>query len=166
MSDATGESVRFEVDGGALAVRQEGERERLVPLANGALLNPRSGSVWRFAPNGKRVVVELSIGIADTLVAVRPVSALSAARLAEYAGTYASDELGIPYTVLLREGHLAARLPRGEDVPLAPIYEDAFESPTLPVLRFVRDATGHVTAISVTTAGVHDLRLARTRPSR
>jgi hypothetical protein len=104
--------------------------------------------------------------VSDTLVAVRPVSTLPAARMAEYVGTYASDELGVAYAVLLRDGHLVARLPRGDDAPLTPIYEDAFESNTLPVLRFVRDAGGRVTAISVTTSGVHDLRLARTRAPR
>ena len=49
----------------------------------------------------------------------------------------------------------------GDDIPLTPVYRDAFDSDGLPAVKFVRDAKGRVVAVEFTNEGIHELRLAK-----
>jgi hypothetical protein len=48
--------------------------------------------------------------------------------------------------------------PAGNWIPLRPTYRDAFVAPGLGVVRFLRDASGTVTEVSVSQDRVWDLR--------
>lgn len=78
-----------------------------------------------------------------------------------YAGDYSSDELGVIYTVLLREGKLYLRHPKGEEL-LRPAFVDAFES-GLGSVTFTRDRRHRVDGFLVDTGRVRHLRFARGR---
>jgi hypothetical protein len=82
-------------------------------------------------------------------------------RLADYVGTYSSPEIATQYLVMVRDSSLVLRRSHGDDVPLAAVYPDGFDTESLPTIRFVRDAGGRVTAMSFTGRGIHDLRLLR-----
>lgn len=97
----------------------------------------------------------------DTLYAVDRVTTLPRAKLADYTGTYASSEVATPFEIVARGDALYYRLSHGDDVLLSPFYTDAFNGGALPTIRFLRDPTGHVTAMTFTGAGIHDLRLER-----
>ena len=52
-------------------------------------------------------------------------------------------------------------MPRAEHAAMRRIFRDAFTAGE--IVRFERDASGKVTALTVTTRGVHALRLTRRR---
>lgn len=54
--------------------------------------------------------------------------ALPPEELADYEGSYASDELGTVYTMVVEDGQLVMKHRRHEDAPLAAVSEDAFHS--------------------------------------
>lgn len=165
VSDVVGSVLRVASRDGRLEISAGGGRARaLVPLGGGRYRDPVTHAGWRFEPAARRVVVTPRFGLADTLAREQAVTSLPATQLAQYAGAYRSDDVGATYEVRVRGDHLVAHPRRGDDVPLRPIFTDAFASdglPILPILRFVRDARGAVTALLVTTRGVHDLRFVR-----
>lgn len=85
--------------------------------------------------------------------------------LAEYVGSYTSDELDVTYSVEFRDGALVFRRPLDEPRTLEPLFRDAFalsdplleRSPARALFatfvawpaRFERDATGRVTALYI-----------------
>lgn len=85
--------------------------------------------------------------------------AVDAAKLADYAGTYASDEAGAEWTMVVREGKLVLSPKRGPEMPLRPVAADEFGGPGR--VRFERDASGRVVALTVTTRGAEALRFTR-----
>lgn len=82
--------------------------------------------------------------------------------LAGFVGTYRNNEIGVTYRVILEGGQLSLRLDQRPQwrVKLTPIYQDAF---TLEgnLARFRRDARGKITGLSLGSARVRDLRLAK-----
>jgi hypothetical protein len=91
-----------------------------------------------------------------------------------YDGTYRSDDLGETWTVrvktrtfgdvkLMQEYLLMIHRPHGDDLVFRPLYRDGFMSLDGTPLHFLRDASGQVTALGITTSGVHDLRFSRDR---
>lgn len=85
----------------------------------------------------------------------------SEAQLAEYAGDFWSEELGVLYTVAVRDGALTIRHPRGLKT-LRPVDADRFES-EYPMARisFVRDRDGNVTHLRIANERVHHLQFER-----
>jgi CubicO group peptidase (beta-lactamase class C family) len=84
-----------------------------------------------------------------------PVS-VPAAKLAEYAAHYYSDELDVTYRVFVRDGKLMYRIP-WETEELKPEGGDRFSG----AVRFERDAAGRVSAFTVTTGRARGLRFVR-----
>jgi hypothetical protein len=90
----------------------------------------------------------------------QPAFAPTAAQLAEYAGTYASDEADGSLVVDVHEGAIRVRLADGRPLGrLTPAFPDAFDG--AGTVRFVRDGTGRVTALSFREDRVWDLRFVR-----
>ena len=68
--------------------------------------------------------------------------------LAEYVGTYESEELSTSYTVLVRDSVLVIRHPRRGDVPLARAYGEDFRgSGHIYSVQFERDGSGAVAGL-------------------
>ena len=98
--------------------------------------------------------------------------------LAEYVGSYTSDELDVTYSVEFRDGKLVFHRPLEKPRTLEPLFEDAFElsDPLLERFparalfatfvawpaRFERDASGRVTALYISDSSrVRRLRFDR-----
>ena len=84
----------------------------------------------------------------------------SPAQLAAFAGEYVSDEVELSLRVTVEEGRLVIHRRPAATFPLSPTYADAFTS-ELGGIRFIRDAKGVVTEMSVTLDRVWDLRFRR-----
>ena len=85
---------------------------------------------------------------------------LTAARLAEYAGTYISDELDVKLVVAVNDGRLVLRRRPADEMQMRPIYEDDFGTP-IGSLRFSRDASGRVTGFGVFSGRIRDVRFSK-----
>jgi CubicO group peptidase (beta-lactamase class C family) len=88
----------------------------------------------------------------------------SAAQLAEYAGSYRSDEAEATYVVAVDQGRLVLKRRFGRVAEMTPLYRDVFEAEGTRY-RFVRDAGGRITEMSGIQDRVWDLRFLRLTPS-
>jgi CubicO group peptidase (beta-lactamase class C family) len=86
--------------------------------------------------------------------------ALAPGRLAEYVGTYYSDELDATYTVLVQENRLVLRRVSPAASPLTPAAVDAFTLGAQTV-RFLRGAGGRVEGLAVDAGRVRDIRFVK-----
>ncbi len=80
--------------------------------------------------------------------------------LAEYAGSYRSEEAEATYNFVIDDGALAIRDRYGEGFRLDPAYPDAFRGRG-SIYIFRRDAAGQVTGLSLGQGRVWDLRFER-----
>lgn len=134
----------------------------LLPLGDNRFRHPLSGSELRFEQpvrGAGRWVRPVTDGHPTVYERMEPTP--NPLRLSDYAGTYASDEAGATWTVVVRDSTLVVRPRRGDDAVLRPMFRDAFLGDGF--LRFERDAAGRPVAVTVTTRGVHGLRLTRVR---
>ena len=82
--------------------------------------------------------------------------------VADYAGTYASDELDVRFTVVARDGKLFLKRRPADEFELRPMYRDDFASGGgLGTVRFARDARGAVTGLAFFAGRVLDVRFKR-----
>lgn len=84
----------------------------------------------------------------------------TAAELAALAGTYASDEAEVVLKIAVRDGNLELSRRPDTVMKLSPLFKDAFNA-QLGTVRFIRDASGRVTELSVSSDRVWDLRFKR-----
>lgn len=84
----------------------------------------------------------------------------TATLLQEFAGTYRSDEIDMPYTVTVRDGKLVIRSLKSNGLPLLPVAADLFSGRGNRV-RFTRDTQGKVTGAMLNTARVQNFRFER-----
>ena len=66
------------------------------------------------------------------------------------------------YTVVARDRGLVIPIPTRSDIPLQPLFTDAFGGNMLGVVKFSHNADGAVTAFTASATGVRGLRLTRT----
>ena len=85
----------------------------------------------------------------------------TAAELDAYVGEYTSDEAAATLRVAMQGERLMLQNRPGSWLPLGPTYRDAFISPALGAVRFLRDASGKITEMSVSQDRVWDLRFRR-----
>jgi CubicO group peptidase (beta-lactamase class C family) len=84
----------------------------------------------------------------------------SRSELESMTGDYVSDEAEVTLTVSLEQNGLVIHRRPDAKMPLTPTYRDGFSS-SLGSVRFIRDAGGHVTEMSIGEQRVWDLRLRR-----
>ena len=82
----------------------------------------------------------------------------TAADLQTYVGDYGSEEAQATLHVVVQGDRLALQNRPGTWSPMVPTYRDAFLTPGVGVVRFLRDASGKVTEMSVSQERVWDLR--------
>ena len=85
----------------------------------------------------------------------------SSAELRVFEGTYTSDEVHGTYTVVAGESGLAIQIPGRSDLPLQPVFTDAFGGNMVGVVKFSRNPHGVVTAFTAHAAGMRGLRFNR-----
>jgi hypothetical protein len=88
---------------------------------------------------------------------------LESADLPQYAGTYWSEELETRYTLVVREGKLFAEHIRHGEVPLTPLVRDEFNGGQwfMQQVRFARDSSGRVTAMTLGGGRIRGIRFAK-----
>jgi hypothetical protein len=88
----------------------------------------------------------------------RPV--LTPEQMHEYTGDFYSEELGVLYTVMIRDGSLLLRYPRGE-MPLQTTLPDTFAAPDrypIRTIQYTRNTDKAITGITINTSRVRNLR--------
>ena len=115
--------------------------------------NPKTGA--RFEDG--RMIVSNPVYGEDVWERVEP---WKPAKLSAFAGVYASSEAETVLRVVIENGDLAIHRRPNSSFVLTPTCTDAFHC-SLGSVRFVRDATGKVIALSVSGSRVWDLRFAR-----
>jgi len=152
------------VEGGKLKLARYGTTLDLVPLSKN-VFHAASGRDLRFTfegpgPKGARRLTETVWGGKPvTFDAITP-SGLSAARLAEYAGTYRSDELQVSYDLVTDNGRLVLRAHNLPKTELTATVNDVFASDSL-TLKFERDARKRVAAFALGAGRIRNIRFVR-----
>jgi CubicO group peptidase (beta-lactamase class C family) len=93
---------------------------------------------------------------ADSVPPVRPAN-----QLAQIVGSYYSDELDMPVTVVARDGVLVIQRPRADDLRFVPLATDLYTNSDKMLLRIVRNAAHEVTGFTLTISRVRDLQFTR-----
>jgi len=86
----------------------------------------------------------------------------TAAQLQEFTGVYRSEEVDMPYTVVLSDGRLLIRSLKSNDVPLFPVSTDLFNGRGNRI-RFTRDSQGKITGALLNTFRVYNFRFERSQ---
>lgn len=164
------EGLAFESHGGSWAgyraemLRFPSEHTTVITLANLSDSDP-SDLCWRTAAIvlGERLApdepAEERERPAESAVAPPELSLEAASSLA---GDYECNELGVVYTVALRDGALTLALRGRESMPLAPVERDVLDAQGV-LLRFERDADDRATSFCFDAGRVSNLRCTRVR---
>ncbi|HSQ19107.1 MAG TPA: serine hydrolase domain-containing protein [Blastocatellia bacterium] len=83
------------------------------------------------------------------------------AQLVEFAGAYYSEELDTRYTVIVKDGKLAVRRRKFEDVALVPKSADEFTLADVGAIRFLRDPQKRVSGFEINAGRVRHLLFSR-----
>jgi CubicO group peptidase (beta-lactamase class C family) len=119
----------------------------------------RGGVRPEFDVQGRlRIATEMDVVYYDKVERASP----ARAELEAMTGDYISDEAEVTYSVKLEGDRLVMHRRPDAKFPLTPTYRDGFGS-QLGSVRFLRDAAGKVTEMSIGESRVWDLRLRRTR---
>ena len=87
----------------------------------------------------------------------------SPSELRAFAGTYANPDLDVRYTLVAAASGLLIRIPSRAEVPLQPIFPDAFYGSLVDLIRFSRDERRTVTGFTINRTSVRNLRFERIR---
>ena len=87
----------------------------------------------------------------------------TAAQLREYAGRYANADLNVTYTLVARASGLVIQIPGRAEIPLQPVFPDAFYGSLVDLIKFSRGAGPRATAFTVNRTSVRNLRFDRVR---
>jgi CubicO group peptidase (beta-lactamase class C family) len=137
-----------------------GERTRMVPLEGGRF-RAGSGTEIRFEgdePAPSRMIVRTT-GDAVTYTRADTV-ALAPAKLAEYAGTYRSNEADATHTWKVEKGQLVLYLNDRRQGVLEPAYKDGFTRGG-SVIDVQRDAKGRISGFVLESGRVRHLKFTR-----
>ncbi|MDP9050565.1 MAG: hypothetical protein M3O31_07555 [Acidobacteriota bacterium] len=84
------------------------------------------------------------------------------AALTPYAGNYESTELGVTYKLSVESGHLMLRINGNSPRKLTPTVRDEFQG-DLGIVTFQKDATGHVSGLSVSDGRIRNVAFHRSQ---
>jgi CubicO group peptidase (beta-lactamase class C family) len=133
--------------------------------AGNAVLTPISasrfatadGSTWEIRGNGARMIDPFGSAYDyDRVQAAKP----TPEQLAEFTGSYASDEAEVTMTVAVEKDMLVLKSRPDTTIRLTPIYPDAYGG-SLGTVIFRRDSRGRVTEFSISQQRVWDMRFKR-----
>jgi hypothetical protein len=158
VADGTRMGTFFTV--GATRDRLQAAGTELFPVGGGRFQSAR-GTVLEFdeAPSvlGRPAATLNPEGDPVRLEPVPPFEPTSA-ELAEYSGTFRSDEAEATYTFVVEEGELMIQDRWGESRGLVPLYPNAFQAGGTTFI-FRRDASGRINEVTWSESRVWDLRL-------
>ena len=153
----TGESLRLTVTDGALRADRGGTLIPLSPTVFQVGAGTRRLTFEPVAGNTRPRIRETSEP--DEPVVYEPVPDFTPtpADLGAYAGEYHSTDAEVTLVAAVEDGRLVLRRRPDTRIQLTPVYPDAFDG-SLGRIRFIRDAAGRITELSVRQARVWDLR--------
>ncbi len=134
----------------------------LFPVAEKRFMSAR-GTVLQFDDTpvaDGRPAATLNPGTENIRMVPVPPFEPTEADLAEYTGTYRSDEAEATFTMVVKDGELKMVDRWGEEGRLVPLYPDAFQAGGATVI-FRRDASGKITEATLSESRVWDLRFRR-----
>jgi len=111
-------------------------------------------------PRTRRLV---RVEVDTTVYQAVPEVSLSPAQLAEFAGSYYSEELDATYQVAARDSGLVVRVGEGAEQKLVPVVPEVFRGNQF-TLRFARGKNGRITGFGLFAGRVLDIRFARRGP--
>lgn len=156
----TGEIRSIALEGDRLVWRFGGGTLPLTPLAADRLQLP-TGTVLSFDTESGRLVMRPDTPIAgEEAFDLMPPFAPSARQLAEYAGRYAADELGVTYELQVMDDVLVATLNGRELARMSPLWPDTFGGPGV-VMAFQRDNRKRLTGFTVQAGRVRNIAFTR-----
>lgn len=132
-------------------------------------IRPTSPSVFRVPGDAEltfsgvapaRVATLVRPGADTAVFAEGHAAALTVARLAEYAGTYTSEELDVQLVVAVKGDSLVLRRRPADEMVMRPIYDDDFGT-SIGSLRFSRDASGRITGFGIFSGRIRDVRFSK-----
>ena len=91
---------------------------------------------------------------------VEPAS-YSPQQLAEFAGTYRSEEIDATYTIAMQDAGLVLRRRNVDDTPLQPQFANTFSAVGTGSFSFVRDQQNRVSGFLLNTGRIRGLRFSR-----
>jgi CubicO group peptidase (beta-lactamase class C family) len=158
----TDQTVTFA--GGARGLTVVGGRGNAVWTARGgaAFKAPTGEASFRGAGGSRGFQLVTAAGDTSTFEEVRP--ARSPLAVADYVGTYASDELDVKLTIVAREGRLFVLRRPADEITLRPTYADDFAAGGgLGSIRFSRARDGTVNGFAIFAGRVLDVRFTRVK---
>jgi CubicO group peptidase (beta-lactamase class C family) len=87
----------------------------------------------------------------------------TAAQLREYAGPYANADLDVTYNIVARAPGLVIQIPGRPEIPLKPVFPNAFYGSLVDLIKFSGAAGRQATAFTVNRTSVRNLRFERIR---
>jgi len=137
-------------------------------LRNGPQLKPTSGTVFTYASSKLELTSPGHVRVTDAFGSDDRFERVDRAtptpsELAQFSGTYVSDEAETTFTVAVEGTSLVLHRRPDATLELAPIYADVFDGP-MGTIIFRRDSSGRPVALSVVDDRVWDLRFERQRP--
>ncbi|MGB8594583.1 MAG: serine hydrolase domain-containing protein, partial [Candidatus Sulfotelmatobacter sp.] len=141
----------------------------LLPLGGGqfealeADIEHKDRYIFHAVKNGSNFQLEaVEGGVPVSYEAVRP--GLESSHLADYAGSYANDELRATWTLVVEKGKLVRQQWMTEDEEIEPAFPDGFIGDISEgqfLMHFNRDSNGRVTSFDVATDMVRPMRFFR-----
>jgi CubicO group peptidase (beta-lactamase class C family) len=149
---------RFEAEGGRLYALAGRGRQPLKSLGDGRFVSttgPRTPLVFEGGSGG---APRLSVG--TSVFERREPFAPTAAQLAEFAGTYRSDEIELAYRIAAHEGTLRLERMKAPPAALRPLIADTFTGQP-GTITFVRDGSGRITGFLLDDGRVRHVKFRR-----
>ena len=145
--------LHFVVRGDDLVLIEAGAGRRLHPIADGRFRIDGTSNEAAFEPDGagRGLTLRLSGTARGTYTRAAPVVRPSAERLAEYAGSYHSDDLGVQYAFREEGRRLVLWHRKLGHIRLISTFEDGFYGGGW-YFTFRRNAAGEVTGFTMSTS--------------
>jgi hypothetical protein len=157
---------RLYVKGGKLIYSRGSSESELAPLGNNRFLMlgvPDRVEISFKAPRPDaplQMFTSANGGMPIVHERVEPASYISE-QLAQFAGTYYSEEIDATYTISLQSDKLVLRRKNVDDAPLQLLFADTFSSVGSGALSFTRDKQNHISGFLINTGRVRNLRFNR-----
>lgn len=163
--DRKGEQiVRVEMKDGKLTV-DVGPGFQLSPITNVRfqVVGAPVQLTFEGASNGhpQRIVAEEEGAGEPKVFEYIEIATQTATDLADYAGTYYSEELDTRYTLVVKDGKLILRRKKFDDAPLKPTLPESFRDPDLGELKFMRDSAKRVSGFELNAGRVRHLQFSK-----
>jgi CubicO group peptidase (beta-lactamase class C family) len=157
--------LRFVADSGVLSLAGEDSLQPLAAVGEGVFAAANSTTRYAFHAAAGGMTLEAKDDDSDAVHLERvPADRLAASDPSAFAGTYYSEELGVSWTLALRNGRLTRTQWLFPGQELTPIFGDTFTgelSEGRYALQFTRNPNGRVEGFSVGTSMVRPLRFWR-----